>query len=188
MAKYPIASHIGNASFQLKVPHAVSMSATIAVVNQSLFSNSNMNLTTEGNIILKNTDLPNTGGTVHDIQYDFTVRISILYTEIILGTLGGILVILWTLQNKRLKSRVNTLILNLCVADLMVMYLGCLTQLVWEYTNREWLAGDVMCRLMKFFMIFSNCASTNMLVIIAVDRHQAICSPLVQPLSVSNTY
>lgn len=124
-------------------------------------------------------------GTVHDIEYDFSVRVSVLYTQIVLGTIGGVLVIVWMLYNRRLRSRVNALILNLCVADLLVMYLGCLTQLVWEYTNRAWLAGDFMCRLLKFLMIFANCSSTNMLVVIAVDRHQAIRSPLREPFAVS---
>ena len=125
------------------------------------------------------------GGTVHDIDYDFTVRVSVLYVQIVLGSVGGVLVMVWILYNRRLRTRVNALILNLCVADLLVMYLGCTTQLVWEYTDREWLAGDFMCRLMKFLMIFANCSSTNMLVVIAVDRHQAIRSPLREPFAVS---
>lgn len=124
--------------------------------------------------------------TVHDMVYDFTVRVSILYVQIVLGTLGGILVMIWMLYNRRLRTRVNTLILNLCIADLLVMCLGCVCQLVWEYTDREWLAGDFMCRLMKFLMIFANCASTNMLVVIAIDRHQAIRSPLREPFAVSS--
>ncbi|KAL8613369.1 hypothetical protein ACOMHN_057089 [Nucella lapillus] len=122
--------------------------------------------------------------TVHDIDYDFSVRVTVLYVQIVLGTLGGVLVMVWMLYNRRLRTRVNALILNLCVADLMVMTFGCTSQLVWEYTSREWLAGDVMCRVIKFLMIFSNCASTNMLVVIAIDRHQAIRSPLRDPFAV----
>nr|KAG5690692.1 hypothetical protein BaRGS_013478 [Batillaria attramentaria] len=127
-------------------------------------------------------------GSVHDITYDFDMRVSVLYVQIVLGTVGGVLVMVWMLYNRRLRTRVNALILNLCVADLMVMYLGCMTQLVWEYTDREWLAGDFMCRLMKFLMIFANCASTNMLVVIAIDRHQAIRSPLREPFAVNSHY
>ncbi|XP_076465855.1 arg8-vasotocin receptor-like [Babylonia areolata] len=123
-------------------------------------------------------------GTVHDIRYDFTVRVSVLYVQIVVGMLGGVLVLVWMFSKRRLRTRVNALILNLCVADLMVMVLGCTTQLVWEYLDREWLAGDVMCRLVKFLMIFANCASTNMLVVIALDRHQAIRSPLREPFAV----
>uniref|UniRef100_A0A2C9LGM6 G-protein coupled receptors family 1 profile domain-containing protein n=1 Tax=Biomphalaria glabrata TaxID=6526 RepID=A0A2C9LGM6_BIOGL len=84
---------------------------------------------------------------------------------------------------KRL-TRVNSLILNLCVADLMVICISCLSQLVWEHLHRHWLAGDVMCRLVKMLQIFSVCASTNMLVVIAVDRHQAITAPLKKQFSV----
>lgn len=127
-----------------------------------------------------------TTASVHDKDYDFAIRVSILYVQIVLGTIGGVLVFVWMLYNRRLRSRVNALILNLCVADVMVMYLGCTMQLAWEYSpQREWLAGDLMCRLMKFLMIFANCASTNMLVVIAIDRHQAIRAPLREPRAVS---
>ena len=158
-------------------------------------NNDNNSVDLSGNITYDSYDLDNDdgrsynvttpGGTVHDIDYDFTVRVSVLYVQIVLGTVGGVLVMVWILYNRRLRTRVNALILNLCVADLMVMYLGCVTQLVWEYTDRAWLAGDFMCRLMKFFMIFANCSSTNMLVVIAIDRHQAIRSPLREPFAVS---
>ncbi|KAL8625453.1 hypothetical protein ACOMHN_018598 [Nucella lapillus] len=123
------------------------------------------------------------GGTVHDIDYDFNVRKIVLYVQILVGVLGGVLVLVWMFSNRRLRTRVNAFIVNLCVADLMVMFFGCTFQLVWEYTAREWLAGDFMCRLMKFLMIFSNIASTNMLVVIAIDRHQAIRAPLREPFA-----
>ncbi|GFN75272.1 vasopressin v2 receptor [Plakobranchus ocellatus] len=81
-------------------------------------------------------------------------------------------------------TRVNALIVNLCVADLMVICFSCVFQLVWEYYDRVWLAGDVMCRVIKMLQIFAICASTNMLVVIAVDRHQAITAPLRKQFSV----
>ena len=167
----------------------------ISTIADNTSDDDNNSVDLSGNITYDNYDLDNEdgrsynvttpGGTVHDIDYDFTVRVTVLYVQIVLGTVGGVLVMVWILYNRRLRTRVNALILNLCVADLMVMYLGCVTQLVWEYTDREWLAGDFMCRLMKFFMIFANCSSTNMLVVIAIDRHQAIRSPLREPFAVS---
>lgn len=78
----------------------------------------------------------------------------------------------------------NALILSLCVADLLVTCFSCVTQLVWEYLDRRWLTGDVMCRIIKMLQIFAMCASTNMLVVIAVDRHQAITAPLRKQFSV----
>ncbi|RUS84007.1 hypothetical protein EGW08_008229 [Elysia chlorotica] len=80
-------------------------------------------------------------------------------------------------------TRVNALIVNLCVADLLVICFSCVVQLIWEYYDRVWLAGDVMCRVIKMLQIFAICASTNMLVVIAVDRHQAITAPLRKQFS-----
>ncbi|CAG5128104.1 unnamed protein product [Candidula unifasciata] len=120
---------------------------------------------------------------VHDIEYDVSIRRAILYVQIVVGILGAILLFGYMFHARRL-SRVNALILNLCVADLLVICFSCVTQLVWEHLDRRWLAGDVMCRIIKMLQIFAICSSTNMLVVIAVDRHQAITAPLRKQFSV----
>ncbi|XP_005111608.1 vasopressin V2 receptor [Aplysia californica] len=121
--------------------------------------------------------------TVHDMEYNTDIRKAILYVQIVVGITGALMLFFYMLHSRRL-SRVNALILNLCVADLMVVTFSCVTQLVWEHLDRRWLAGDVMCRLIKLLQIFAICASTNMLVVIAVDRHQAITAPLRKQFSV----
>ena len=130
-------------------------------------------------------------GTVHDMKYNESIRLISLYVMIILGTVGGILVLLWMWNNRRLNrrmnslSRVNSFILNLTVADLMVVLLAILPQLVWEYQeNRGWYAGAFMCKFIKFLQSFTMMASTNVVVVIAIDRHQAIRAPL-KKISVS---
>ncbi|XP_060080001.1 cephalotocin receptor 2-like [Ylistrum balloti] len=128
---------------------------------------------------------------VHDKEYNKKIRIINLYITLILGTLGGIMVLAWMSNNRRLKtrmnslSRVNSFILNLTIADLAVMFLAVLTQLIWEYQdNREWRAGAFLCKMVKFCQSFTLMASTNMLVVIAIDRHQAILRPLKTPIAV----
>ncbi|XP_063431093.1 arg8-vasotocin receptor-like [Mytilus trossulus] len=122
---------------------------------------------------------------VHDKKYDETIRRASLYVMIIIGTLGGIFVLLWMWNNRRLNrrmnslSRVNSFILNLTVADLMVVLLAILPQLIWEYQDqREWHAGAFMCKFIKFLQSFTMMASTNVVVVIAIDRHLAIRAPL----------
>ncbi|ESO94581.1 hypothetical protein LOTGIDRAFT_118408 [Lottia gigantea] len=112
------------------------------------------------------------------------IRKVCLYLVIIFGTIGGLLVCLWMWYNRKHRSRVNALIFNLCLADMLVVFVACLPQLVWEHMEREWLAGDFMCKTYKFCMSFSLFASNNMLVVIAIDRHQAIRSPLKEPTPV----
>ena len=127
---------------------------------------------------------------VHDIQLDKSVRLAILYLTIIFGIIGGLLVLLWMACNKRLTrkvnllSRVNTFILNLTIADLGVILLAVLPQLIWEYRDREWTAGPAMCKIVKFLQTFSITCSNYMLVVIAIDRHQAIRYPLKESIAV----
>lgn len=127
---------------------------------------------------------------VHDIELDKSVRLLILYLTIVLGIVGGLLVLLWMACNKRLTrkvnhlSRVNSFILNLTVADLCVILLAVLPQLIWEYRDREWIAGAAMCKIVKFLQTFSITCSNYMLVVIAIDRHQAIRYPLKESIAV----
>lgn len=130
-------------------------------------------------------------GTVHDIELDKPYRLLILYLTTGLCIIGSILVLLWMVCNRRLSprfnhlSRVNAFILNLTFADVLVILLAVVPQLVWEYVDRQWSAGDVMCRLLKFLQSFSMMSSNYMLVVIAIDRHQAIRAPLKESISVS---
>ncbi|XP_013775909.1 cardioacceleratory peptide receptor-like [Limulus polyphemus] len=58
--------------------------------------------------------------------------------------------------------------------------------LVWEYYGREWRAGDVVCRLVKFLQTFSICASNYLIVAIALDRYKDIRRPLSPPWKVES--
>lgn len=130
------------------------------------------------------------GNTVHDIELDKDTRLGILYATIIVGIIGSMLVLLWMACNRKLTprfnhlSRVNSLILNLTIADMSVILLAVLPQLVWEYADREWSAGAAMCKIVKFLQSFSMMASNYILVVIAIDRHQAIRAPLKESMAV----
>ena len=47
----------------------------------------------------------------------------------------------------------------------------------WKATV-QWLAGDISCRLFKFFSIFGLYLSSNILICISLDRFYAIVCPL----------
>ena len=130
------------------------------------------------------------GSSVHDIELDKDIRLGILYATIIIGIVGSVLVLLWMACNRKLTprfnhlSRVNSFILNLTIADMSVILLAVLPQLVWEYAEREWTAGPVMCKIVKFLQSFSMMSSNYILVVIAIDRHQAIRAPLKESMAV----
>ncbi|CAH1254279.1 mesotocin receptor-like [Branchiostoma lanceolatum] len=121
--------------------------------------------------------------TTPDPDYNAQSRIVALVVMVTVGFLGNILVYLWMWVNRRKKSRVNQLILGLAVADLSVVTFTMLTQIIWESLDEVWLAGNVMCKVIKVLQVMGMMASSNMIVVIAFDRHQAIRSPLKETVS-----
>lgn len=122
---------------------------------------------------------------VNDAAFDKDLRIITLTVLTAVGTIGGLMVFAWLWHNRRRKSRVNSLIFHVAVADLLVMLGACLMQLIWETCGRNWALGDAMCRILKFAQSFAMSSSNYMVVILSIDRHQAIRSPLREPFPVS---
>jgi cell division protein FtsW (lipid II flippase) len=124
---------------------------------------------------------------VADVEWNAQARIVALWVQIVIGSIGGFCACAWLWVIRRRKSRVNVILLHVTIADLLVM-LATLVQVTWEMADRWWLLGDVMCRIVKFFQSFTMMASSNMLVLLSIDRHQAIRSPLRNPVQVSVLY
>ncbi len=122
---------------------------------------------------------------VADVYFSKQPRVIVLYIQVIIGTIGAFLVFSWLWYNRRRKSRVNALILHVAMSDFFVIVGACLTQLIWELHNRNWTLGDVLCKLLKFVQTFSMTSSNYMVVVLSIDRHQAIRSPLREPFAVS---
>ncbi|KAI8496250.1 hypothetical protein Bbelb_260910 [Branchiostoma belcheri] len=63
------------------------------------------------------------------------------------------------------------------IADLTVALFNILPQLIWDATDR-FLAGDFLCRVVKYLQLSSLYASSFVLVGSALDRYTAICHPM----------
>ncbi|XP_049857889.1 vasopressin V2 receptor-like [Schistocerca gregaria] len=66
---------------------------------------------------------------------------------------------------------------QLSVADLLNGLLNVLPQLAWEITFR-WKGGAVLCKMVKYGQPLGPYLSSFVLVVTALDRHQAVCRPL----------
>ncbi|XP_037561793.1 gonadotropin-releasing hormone receptor [Dermacentor silvarum] len=113
-------------------------------------------------------------------RYHKRARIAIIIVMIIASVIGNTIVC-WKLVVKRRRRRMSkarVLFLNLAIADLLVACITMTSQVVWEVMGRVWIAGDAFCRLFKFLQTFALVSSTYMLVVIALDRHIAIVTPL----------
>ncbi|XP_035667946.1 neuropeptide S receptor-like [Branchiostoma floridae] len=112
------------------------------------------------------------------LKHDANVRILTLSIMVVFGVVGNMLVFAWMWRNRRRKSNVNYMILGLAIADLSVVTVTMLTQIIWESLEERWFAGNVMCKVIKVGQALGLMASSNMLVVIAIDRHHAIRSPM----------
>ncbi|XP_037268035.2 cephalotocin receptor 2 [Rhipicephalus microplus] len=113
-------------------------------------------------------------------RYHKRSRIAIIIVMIVASVIGNT-VVCWKLVIRRRRQRMpkaRVLFLNLAISDLMVACITMTSQVVWEVMGRLWIAGDAFCRLFKFLQTFALVSSTYMLVVIALDRHIAIVTPL----------
>ncbi|XP_029539145.1 oxytocin receptor-like [Oncorhynchus nerka] len=89
----------------------------------------------------------------------------------------GLLLVLW--KRRKQVSKMRVLVFHLCVADLVVAFFQVCPQLMWDITDR-FIGPDLVCRLVKYLQVVGMFASTYMIVVMTIDRYQAICNPMVK--------
>ncbi|ESO94595.1 hypothetical protein LOTGIDRAFT_118379 [Lottia gigantea] len=95
----------------------------------------------------------------------------------VIAAAGNLTVFITLLRNRGFKSRVNSFIMHLSVADLIVAFIMLPMETAWHITV-SWKAGDFTCRLMMFFRAFGFYLSSFILVTISLDRYFSIVHPL----------
>lgn len=112
------------------------------------------------------------------------LKVVVLSVMGILSLIGNVATI-WNIQKNRASRRavrhscssIYALILHLSVADILVTFFCIIGEALWSYTV-EWLAGDAACKLVKIFQMFALYLSTNVLVLIGIDRWVAVKYPM----------
>ena len=99
------------------------------------------------------------------------VLLSLLFFVIVLvGIIGNALVIFVVLTDRKMRQSVtNLLILNLAVADLVIMMLG-VPEIVQFMLDRGWLLGSLPCRLDRFLLVVCLYSSVLSLVSVCFER------------------
>ncbi|CAG7722280.1 unnamed protein product [Allacma fusca] len=96
-----------------------------------------------------------------------------------IGVVGNILVPIVVWRNKDLRSSTNIFLVNLSVADLLVLVVCMPTSLVELHTEPEvWILGATMCKLVPFAELSVAHASVLTILAISLERYIAICRPL----------
>ncbi|XP_076443228.1 neuropeptide receptor 15-like [Babylonia areolata] len=105
--------------------------------------------------------------------------LSLLFFVIVLvGIVGNALVVFVVLRDRKMRQSVtNLLILNLALADLVIMVLG-VPEIVQFMLDQGWLLGALPCRVNRFVLVVCLYVSVLSLVSVCVERFIAIVFPI----------
>ncbi|XP_053618332.1 orexin receptor type 2-like [Plodia interpunctella] len=95
----------------------------------------------------------------------------------VMGLVGNALVCVAVYRNHTMRTVTNYFIVNLAVADFMVILFCLPPTVVWDVTE-TWFLGDALCKILLYFQSVSVSVSVLTLTFISVDRWYAICFPL----------
>ncbi|XP_053310312.1 probable G-protein coupled receptor 150 [Spea bombifrons] len=115
-------------------------------------------------------------------RYNRQLRVITLAVIFAVSLVGNSVVLYKICSGKDKKRKINFLITHLALADLYVSVMTLFSQMVWELMEDEWLIGDVACRIFKVFQVSGLIASSNIIAIVAIERHHVIMNPLSTPL------
>uniref|UniRef100_A0A8R1DUH6 G_PROTEIN_RECEP_F1_2 domain-containing protein n=2 Tax=Caenorhabditis japonica TaxID=281687 RepID=A0A8R1DUH6_CAEJA len=115
-----------------------------------------------------------------DVSVNSSV-ISIVFCYLFLflfAFVGNVTMFLILCRNQLVKvRRVHSLLLHMNIAHLLVTLVVMPKEVLHNYMV-AWFAGDVMCRVCKFFDVFGISLSMNVLICITLDRFYSIFFPL----------
>ncbi|KAM4707149.1 putative G-protein coupled receptor 150 [Discoglossus pictus] len=115
-------------------------------------------------------------------SYNRQLRIITMTIIFAVALVGNVIVLYKICSGKDKKRKINFLITHLALADLYVSVVTLLSQIVWELLDDEWLLGDVACKIFKVLQVSGLMASSNIIAIVALERHHVIMNPLNTPL------
>ncbi|XP_037082209.1 orexin receptor type 2-like [Pollicipes pollicipes] len=95
----------------------------------------------------------------------------------VVGLMGNALVCIAVLRNHTMRTVTNIFIVNLAVADFLVL-LFCLPPTVTVDVTQTWFFGSVACKVITSLQWMSAAVSVLTLTVISLDRWYAMCHPL----------
>ncbi|ESO84079.1 hypothetical protein LOTGIDRAFT_108319 [Lottia gigantea] len=101
--------------------------------------------------------------------WEMVLKIAFYVPVIVMALFGNLLVILVVARNKRMKTTTNYYIVNLAVADLLVVLTCSWVHLLDDLTE-GWILGAFFCKFNTFAQVLSLVASIFTLTFIACDR------------------
>nr|XP_014428823.1 arg8-vasotocin receptor-like isoform X2 [Pelodiscus sinensis] len=106
------------------------------------------------------------------------VEIGVLGIIFVTASVGNFILILVLWRRRKKLSRMYVFMLHLSIADLVVAFFQVLPQLIWDITD-VFMGPDALCKMIKYLQLLGMFASAYMIVVMTVDRYQAVCYPMV---------
>ncbi len=94
-----------------------------------------------------------------------------------IAAVGNLTVFTTLYRNRKRRSRVNSFIMHLAFADLIVTFVMLPMEIGWHITV-SWKAGDLGCRVFMFCRTFGFYLSSFILIAISLDRYFAVTRPM----------
>ena len=123
---------------------------------------------------------------LHYDEPETAVLIALYVISFVLGLVGNILVIYIFVRTKHMRTVTNAFLVNLAVSDLMVVCV-CIPFTVAYEVYKNWIYGDVLCKLVHFSQGLSVTSSILTLAVISGERFYAIRRPLKARAILSRT-
>ncbi|XP_076390001.1 orexin receptor type 2 isoform X4 [Megachile rotundata] len=95
----------------------------------------------------------------------------------VVGLVGNVLVCTAVYRNHTMRTVTNYFIVNLAVADFLVLLLCLPFTVLWDITE-TWFLGLTLCKAVPYLQTVSVTVSILTLTFISIDRWYAICFPL----------
>ncbi|XP_062618302.1 orexin receptor type 2-like [Saccostrea cucullata] len=105
------------------------------------------------------------------------ILIGLFVVIFLLGIGGNLLVCLAVWKNRNLRTLTNVHLVNLAVADFLVVAI-CLPPTLLHDAMESWFLGTVGCKVVTYFQKVSVLVSVLTLTIIGVERYLGICRPM----------
>ena len=117
------------------------------------------------------------GGDLLFYIWFYKVTIPTLYGLIaVVGTVGNAVVIFVICSERKMRTTVNLLLLNLACSDILFLTV-CVPFVAYHFAADNWAIGDVPCKLSQFLLSVTVFVTMYTLVLVAIVRYLTIVFP-----------
>ncbi|XP_050402595.1 orexin receptor type 2 isoform X2 [Patella vulgata] len=135
------------------------------------------NQTNSGNKTLNDTLEFNLEAEVSDTRFYEWILICLSVIVFVMGLVGNALVWFSVWRNPRMRSPTNIFLVNLALADFLVILICLPPTVIADYMGM-WILGTAMCKVISYLQKVSVFVSVLTLTAISLERWMAICRPL----------